>query len=111
MRCVTAFLPHQVGVADLLDATRLIDSYPASVTLLELVPDVIDLAVVQSKTVDNKVEELVAAIVDEVETLGYRMVREQRSADANRPIHNLTRYFGSEGGAMRACRTAGVARG
>ena len=26
--------PHQVGVADLLDAARLIDSYPASVTLL-----------------------------------------------------------------------------
>ena len=86
--------PHQVGVADLLDAARLIDSYPASVTLLGLVPDVIDLAVVRSKTVDRKVEELVAAIVDEVETLGYTMVREQQSAGANRPIHNLTRHFG-----------------
>ena len=40
--------PHQVGVADLLDAARLIDRYPASVTLLGLVPDTIDLAVVRS---------------------------------------------------------------
>jgi hydrogenase maturation protease len=31
--------PHQVGVADLLDAARLIGRYLASVTLLGLVPD------------------------------------------------------------------------
>ena len=74
--------PHQVGVADLLDAARLIDSYPSSVTLLGLVPDVIDLAVVRSNAVDRKVDELVAAIVDEVQSLGYTMVREQQSAGA-----------------------------
>ena len=86
--------PHQVGVADLLDAARLTDSYPASVTLLGLVPDVMDLAVARSQAVESKLEELVAAIVDEVEALGYRMVREQQSAGANRSIHNLARHFG-----------------
>ena len=45
--------PHQVGVADLLDAARLIDSYPTAVTLLGLVPDSIELAVVRSSAVDS----------------------------------------------------------
>jgi hydrogenase maturation protease len=86
--------PHQVGVADVLDAARLVDCYPASVTLLGLVPDVIDLAVVRSRAVDSKLDDLVAAIVHEVETLGYRMVREPETAGRHRPIHNLTRHFG-----------------
>ena len=57
--------PHQVGVADLLDAARLIDCYPAAVTLLGLVPEAIDLAVVRSSAVEAGLDELVAAIVRE----------------------------------------------
>ena len=68
--------PHQVGVADLLEAARLIDCYPSAVTLLGLVPEVIDLAVVRSSAVDSGLDELVAAVVGEVLSLGYRMVRE-----------------------------------
>ena len=86
--------PHQVGVADLLDAARLIDSYPTAVTLLGLVPDAIDLAVVRSSAVDSRLDELVAAIVREVQSLGYKMVCEPESAGRHRPIHNLTRHFG-----------------
>jgi len=86
--------PHQVGVADLLEAARLIDCYPSAVTLLGLVPDVIDLAVVRSSAVDNGLDELVPAIVDEVQSLGYRMVREPEAADRRRPSHSLTRHFG-----------------
>jgi hydrogenase maturation protease len=86
--------PHQVGVADLLEAARLIDCYPSAVTLLGLVPDVIDLAVVRSSAVDNGLDELVAAIVDEVQSLGYSMVREPEAADRRRPGHSLTRHFG-----------------
>ena len=59
--------PHQVGVADLLDAARLIDSYPRTVTLLGLVPDCIDLSVVRSSVVDQRLDELVAVIVREVQ--------------------------------------------
>ncbi len=86
--------PHQVGVADLLDAARLIDRYPSAVTLLGLVPDVIDLAVVRSNAIDNGLDELVAAIVQEVQSLGHEMVREPETAARHRPIHDLTRHFG-----------------
>ena len=86
--------PHQVGVADLLDAARLIDCYPTTVTLLGLVPTVIELAVSRSNAVDSALEQLVAAIVGEVQSLGYNLVRESKAADRHRPIHSLTRYFG-----------------
>ena len=86
--------PHQVGVADLLDAARLIDRYPATVRLLGLVPDAIDLAVIRSRIVDERLDELVAAIVREVRSLGYDMVREPEAASRYRPIHNLARHFG-----------------
>lgn len=86
--------PHQVGVADLLDAARLIDCYPATVTLLGLVPDAIDLAVVRSSSVDDKLDELVGAIVREVQSFGYEMVRESETVARDRPIHDLTRHFG-----------------
>jgi hydrogenase maturation protease len=86
--------PHQVGVADLLEAARLIDCYPSAVTLLGLVPEVIDLAVVRSNAVDKGLGQLVAAIVGEVESLGYRMVRELEAAGRHRPVHGLARHFG-----------------
>ena len=86
--------PHQIGVADLLEAARLIESYPATVTLLGLVPDSIDLAVARSSAVADRLDELVAAIVREVQSLGYNMVRDPDSVDRDRPIHNLTRHFG-----------------
>ncbi len=86
--------PHQIGVADLLDAARLIDRYPSAITLLGLVPDVIDLAVVRSRAVDGGLDQLVAAIVGEVQSLGYKMVREPETSGRHRPIHDLTRHFG-----------------
>jgi hydrogenase maturation protease len=86
--------PHQVGVADLLDAARLIDRYPTAVRLLGLVPDSIDLALVRSSAVDGALGELVAAVVREVESLGYKMVYEPETSGRYRPIHDLTRHFG-----------------
>ncbi len=86
--------PHQVGVADLLDAARLIDSYPTEVTLLGLVPETIDLAVARSSAVDGGLDELVSAIVREVQSLGHEMVHESKTAGRHRPIHDLTRHFG-----------------
>jgi len=86
--------PHQVGVADLLDAVRLIDCCPASITLLGLAPERIELAVVRSSAVDHGLDGLIAAIVREVEGLGYKMVRELEAGSRDRPIHDLTRHFG-----------------
>jgi hypothetical protein len=39
-------------------------------------------------------DELVAAIVREVQSLGYTMVLDPDSVDQDRPIHNLARHFG-----------------
>lgn len=86
--------PHQVGVADLLDAARLIDRYPATVTLLGLVPDTIELAVVRSSAVGDKLDELVTAIIGEVQSLGCEIVRDTEIAARDRPIHDLARHFG-----------------
>jgi hydrogenase maturation protease len=86
--------PHQVGVADLLEAARLIDCYPATVTLLGLVPDTIDLAVVRSPAVDGRLGELVSAIVHEVQSLGYELAYEPEAIGRPRPIRSLNRHFG-----------------
>jgi hydrogenase maturation protease len=86
--------PHQVGVADVLEAARLVDRYPESVTLLGLVPDAIELAVVRSSAVDANLDALVTAVVREVRNLGHEMVRDPDALRRDRPIHDLTRHFG-----------------
>ena len=45
------------------------DCYPTTVTLLGLVPSVIELAVSRSNAVDSALEQLVTAIVGEVQSL------------------------------------------
>jgi hydrogenase maturation protease len=85
--------PHQVGVADLLDAARLTDCYPSSVTLLGLVPQTIALSVARSRAVEAGLAGLVDAIVGEVERLGYAMVRLPESAGGS-PARPLARHFG-----------------
>jgi hypothetical protein len=46
------------------------DCYPTTVTLLGLVPSVIELAVSRSNAIDSALEQLVATIVGEVQSLG-----------------------------------------
>jgi len=85
---------HQVGVADLLNAARLIGCYPASVVLLGLVPGSIGLGVGRTRAVGAALDTLVSAVVREVQTLGYEMVARPQSGAGERPIHALTRHFG-----------------
>lgn len=70
--------PHQVGVAELLDAARLISCYPATVKLIGLVPETIDLGLVRSTAVAARLDELVEVIVREVAALGYPLVPQAR---------------------------------
>lgn len=84
---------HQVGVADLLDAARLIGRYPASVTLLGLAPGAIGLGVGRTGAVDGALTALVSAIVQEVKALGYELAPRFRAAVVDRPIHALVRHF------------------
>ena len=83
---------HQVAVADLLNAARLIGRYPDSVILLGLVPGAIALGVARTSPVEAAIDTLVSAILLEAHTLGYKLVPQAGASD--RPIHALTRHFG-----------------
>jgi hydrogenase maturation protease len=86
--------PHQVGVADVLDAARLMDCYPTSVTLLGLEPETIELSLVRSSAVEGGLDELVETIVREVQSLGYTMVPETVDMERNYPMRDLVHRFG-----------------
>jgi hydrogenase maturation protease len=85
--------PHQVGVADLLDAARLMGCYPSTVTLLGLVPEFIDLSLVRSGPVEAKLDELVEAVVQEVQSLGYKLLPETGREGRHHP-RDLAHHFG-----------------
>lgn len=85
--------PHQVGVADLLDAARLTACYPTSVVLLGLVPASIELSLERSPAVEAGLAGLVRAIVREADALGYKLVarsnaghRDHRAGGAGRGL-------------------------
>jgi hydrogenase maturation protease len=86
--------PHQVGVADLLDAARLLGGNPAEVTLIGLVPDMMEWSVGRSKAVSDSMELLIEAIAHEVESLGYPMLDRPQAGAGPRPDHTLVRHFG-----------------
>jgi hydrogenase maturation protease len=67
--------PHQVGVADLLDGARWLDSYPDRVVLLGLVPATIELGVGCSPAVQAAIPTLVERIVEEIRGFGFDLVR------------------------------------
>lgn len=86
--------PHQVGVADLLDSARLLGGNPAEVTLIGLVPEVMEWSIGRSRTVSDNIEALVEAIVHEVESLGYPMLERVQAGAGRRPDHPLIGHFG-----------------
>jgi len=84
---------HQVGVADLLDAARLIGRYPDSVVLLGLAPGSIGFGIERTNAVQEALGTLVSAVVQEVASLGYELVAHAHADAADRPIHALVRHF------------------
>ena len=86
--------PHQVGVADLLDAARLTACYPASVTLLGLAPESIDLTLKRSDAVEAGMNKLVEAIVRDACSLGYKLVRKANPGDLNADYRGAARGLG-----------------
>lgn len=86
--------PHQVGVADVLDAARLIGRYPSRVTLLGLVPETLELNVGRSNAVEAGLVALVAAIAHEVENFGYTMLPQTGCADRRLAACDLADRFG-----------------
>ena len=73
---------HQIGVADLLDSLRLIDSFPRRLVLLGLVPESLQLGLEKSAAVDRMMPYLLERIVEEVQRLGYDLEPKKQNETA-----------------------------
>ena len=74
--------PHQVGVADLLDALRLLGSHPRRLVLLGLVPESLELHVGLSPIVERRLPDLVAAVAEEIRRAGHPLMTAAGAAGA-----------------------------
>lgn len=63
--------PHQMGLADLLAAARLQDSYPQEITLLGMQPGSIDTGLDLSPSVEAQVDRLIDEVLMELDSWGY----------------------------------------
>ena len=63
--------PHQLGLSDVLATLELAGEKPASVTVLGLVPDSLDLSLELSATILARLGDLVDALAAELTALGY----------------------------------------
>lgn len=73
---VPAFLgmkisPHQIGVPDMLFAAKLKDMYPPNVVLWGVQPERVEIGLELSEIVADKVDVVVALVVEELQKWGY----------------------------------------
>ena len=73
---------HQIGVADLLDALRLMDAFPRRLVLLGLVPGTLELGLGRSPNVEAALDELVEAVAREARRMGYPLCRRRDDEEA-----------------------------
>ena len=66
--------PHQVGVADLLDAARLLGRQPDPLVLLGLVPASLGLGFGLTPPVCERVDALLLQVAEEMRVLGYPLI-------------------------------------
>ena len=76
--------PHQVGVADLLDAARWRGRVPGRLVLVGLVPETLSLGLALSPSLRARLPELVVRVVEEARALGYALTS-RSDHDAGRP--------------------------
>lgn len=77
--------PHQIGVADLLAALRLVGRLPETVTLLGLVPASLELAAELTPAVTAALPELVRAVAREAARQGFDLRPGSRHEDGRPP--------------------------
>ncbi len=66
---------HQIGVADLLDALRLLGAFPQRLVLLGMVPHTLELGLGRSPEVEAGIEGLIEAIAAEALGMGFPLRR------------------------------------
>jgi hydrogenase maturation protease len=63
--------PHQLGISDVLATLRLLESEPAGITLIGIVPLALDLGLELSPAIAARLDDLVGMVTDELTTLGF----------------------------------------
>ena len=88
--------PHQVGVADLLEAAVWLERYPESILLLGLVPGSIALGLARSPEVEANRFGLVERVVEEAGRLGFPFLRREnpQTSDDRRRLDDGTGALG-----------------
>lgn len=82
---------HQIGVADLLDALLLLESYPETVVFWGMVPASLELDTALSPAVAANLPELVDRVVDETARLGFEF-RVKKSSETYEPAVAYDRF-------------------
>jgi len=77
--------PHQVGVADLLEAARLLDCYPERLVLLGMVPRHLGFGFGLSADVERHLDRLVNRVVEEALGWGYAFRTRAGNEESARP--------------------------
>jgi len=96
--------PHQIGVADLLDALHWRDTWPAHLRVLGLVPERMDLHVGLSPAVAAGLDGLVDAAARELRAAGHALASRPPESDA--PLHPFAAPH--DGGDDRVSRALGL---
>jgi hydrogenase maturation protease len=73
---VPAFLsmkisPHQVGVPDMLAASKFIDLYPKRIVLWGIQPEILDMGLDMSPLIESKVDILVNNVLEQLKDWGH----------------------------------------
>jgi hydrogenase maturation protease len=68
--------PHQLGISDLLATASLTDDLPAKMVLFGIEPKELDLGLSLSAEVENSLDTIINAVIDELHNFGYE-VKEQ----------------------------------
>ncbi len=73
---------HQIGVADLLDALRLMGASPRRLVLLGSVPRTVELGLGRSAEVEAGLDGLVETVANEARRMGYALRRRRADEEA-----------------------------
>ena len=69
----TKISPHQLGLSDVLAALTILDSAPAAITLIGIVPVALDLGLELSPTIAARLDDLVDMVRTDLATLGFNL--------------------------------------
>ncbi len=86
--------PHQMGLADLLAATRLRGTFPRELVLVGVEPEVIDTGLELSPSIAAQMGALVGRVLAELSRWGIRPRAERHNAQAREPLATVGREEG-----------------